>query len=221
MRYHDTIVIGAGQAGLALSHELTRRGIDHVLIERGRLGERWRSERWDSLRLLTPNWMTRLPGLDVTTEDPGGFRSKDDLVALLERYARSFHAPVMEDTAVTRVAQHQGGFDVHTTAGSLRCANVVVATGHCGRPQIPSIADAIGPSIRQLHASRYRNPDLLPLGGVVVVGAGASGIQIASELRAAGRDVVLSTGRHARAHPFQNTAPLDDWVDQLEAAGMP
>ncbi|MDH4118063.1 MAG: NAD(P)-binding domain-containing protein [Acidimicrobiia bacterium] len=216
MRRHDTIIIGAGQAGLALSHQLSARGVDHLLIERGRLAERWRSERWDSLRLLTPNWMTRLPGWELEAgENPDGFRSKDELVGLLERYARSFDAPVSENTEVTGVYPLHPGFRVETTSGRYEARNVVIATGHSADPKIPGLADSLDPGIRQLHSSQYRNPDDLGEGGVLVVGAGASGIQIASELAGAGRRVVLSAGRHARAVRAYRGKDLWWWLDRL------
>jgi putative flavoprotein involved in K+ transport len=215
MEYHDTIVIGAGQAGLAMSRCLRDAGVDHLVLERGRLAERWRSERWDSLRMLTPNWMTRLPGRDdVQVDDPEGFMSKDDLVDLLEGYASSFGAPVREQTEVTRVERTASGFVVTTDTGMITARSVVVATGQCGRPTVPAFADRIDPSITQIHAARYRNPGLLPAGGVLVVGSGASGMQIAAELAGAGREVILATGRHARALRRYRDRDLWWWLEQ-------
>jgi putative flavoprotein involved in K+ transport len=225
MQRHDTIIIGAGQAGLALSRCLTIAGIDHVLLERGRVAERWRSERWDSLRMLTPNWMTRLPGLDGDHPDPDGFMTKDALISLLEDYASSFRAPVREETEVTRVRFAATGFAVSTTAGEMTARNVVIATGQCGQPFVPEVAAGLDSSIEQLHAAHYRRPDLLADGGVLVVGAGASGLQIAAELRAAGRSVVIASGRHARALRryrgrdiwwwLERTGSLDQTVDEV------
>lgn len=216
MEHHDTIVIGAGQAGLAMSRCLQDAGIGHVVLERGRLAERWRSERWDSLRMLTPNWMTRLPGRGADVEEPDGFMSKDDLVELLESYAASFGAPVREQTAVTRVEETAAGFMVTTEAGGkLTARNVVVATGQCGRPVVPDFAEDIDPAIEQLHAARYRNPVAHGAGGVLVVGAGASGLQIAAELAEAGREVTLAVGRHARGVRRYRGRDLWWWLDEI------
>lgn len=195
MRRVETVVIGAGQAGLAMSRELTRLRRDHVVLERGRVGERWRSERWDSLALLTPNWMNALPG-SVPHHDPHGFLSRTAFVGYLSRYAVSFGAPVVERTAVLSVTG--GGHDlrVRTRADVWHAENVVVASGACDLPALPPVAaDAPVPS---LHAAAYRRPETLAPGGVLVVGAGPSGQQIALELRRAGRDVVLAAGRHGR-----------------------
>ena len=210
----DTVVVGAGHAGLAVSRLLTRAGHDHVVLDRGKVGERWRTERWDSLHLLTPNWMTRLPGWFYGGPDPEGFLSKDAMVRLLERYAQSFDAPVVGGTTVLRVEplpcadpRHAGGprYRVVTDGGTIACRNLVVATGPHGTPYLPpglAIAEgdhwetAAGQLV--LPANRYRNPAQLPAGGVLVVGASSSGTQIADELNRAGREVVLAVGRHTR-----------------------
>jgi putative flavoprotein involved in K+ transport len=207
----DTIVIGAGHAGLAVSRLLSAAGHDHVVLERGRVGERWRSERWDSLHLLTPAWMTRLPGWTYAGADPDGYLTKGQLVRLLEMYAGSFDAPVVDETTVLRVDATGLGpndravprYRVVTDAGTLHCRQVVVATGPHGRPVVP--AGLVGPEGERwenapllLPANRYRNPDRLAPGGVLVVGASSTGTQIADELRRAGREVVLSVGRHTR-----------------------
>jgi putative flavoprotein involved in K+ transport len=191
----DTVVIGAGQAGLALSRHLTAARHDHVVLERGRVGERWRSERWDALHLLTPNWLNQLPGA-APLPDPHGYLDRRGLIAHLEAYAAG--APVREHTTVLRVRPTARGYHVATDAGDWHARSVVIATGDCGVPRIPASAAAAPPSVRQLHAARYRRPDLLPDGGVLVVGAGPSGQQIAAELRRGGHDVALAVGRHAR-----------------------
>lgn len=212
---HDTVVIGAGQAGLAMSYWLSAAGTDHVVLERGRTAERWISERWDSLRLLTPNWMTRLPGLEAVFDDPHGFMSRDELVDLLGAYAESFGAPVRHGVTVTSVVQDDDQFEVAFEGGSISARNVVIATGHCGRPLVPDFARRLDPAIHQLHASRYRRPTDLPAGGVLVVGAGASGLQIADELAASGRRVVLASGRHARAVRRYRGRDLWWWLDLI------
>lgn len=212
MSDHDTIVIGGGQAGLAMSAVLTRRGIEHVVFERGRIGERWRSERWDSLRLLTPNWMTRLPGWDVEGDD--GFMSKDEFVELLEAYAARTGSPVIDGVSVRSVTQVGGRFAVETDVGQVLAHSVVVATGQCGAPFVPDWSARIDPEIEQVHAARYRNPQELAAGAVLVVGAGASGLQIAAELAQSGRKVVLSLGRHTRAIRRYRGRDFWWWLDR-------
>jgi putative flavoprotein involved in K+ transport len=193
-----TLIVGAGQAGLALSRYLTRMDHGHVLLERGRIGERWRSERWDSMALLTPNWMSRLPG-SAPHPDPDGFTGKDAFAAYLDAYARSFAAPVHRDVSVLDVSEaHAGGFRVHTDSGDWHAANVVVASGYADEPRIPAPAAAAPRGLLQLHSSGYRSAGQLPAGGVLVVGAGPSGQQIAADLRRSGRSVVIAVGRHAR-----------------------
>ncbi len=207
MHSTDTVVIGAGHAGLALSRLLTAAGHEHVVLDRGRVGERWRTERWDSLHLLTPNWMTRLPGWSYAGADPEGFLSAAELVGLLEVYASSFDAPVLGGTTVHRLEPVERGrhrFAVHTDRGSWGCRHVVVATGPHGRPAVPEALrglgglGGLGGAVEIVHSSGYRNPSALPDGGVLVVGASSSGVQIADELSRAGREVVLAVGRHTR-----------------------
>ncbi|WP_372620634.1 NAD(P)-binding domain-containing protein [Falsiroseomonas sp.] len=217
MRSTDAIVIGAGQAGLAMSHELARFGIEHVVFERGRIGERWRSERWDSLTLLTPNWMNRLPGHAYAGSDPDGFMTMPEVIGFLDGYAQSFAAPVEEGTEVRALRPFIGGWLLETSRGTWRARVVVVATGHCGAPAIPRFASAVAPAIHQTTPSAYRNPASLPEGGVLVVGAAASALQIAEELRAAGREVVLAAGRHTRAPRRYRGRDIWWWLDR---AGM-
>jgi len=212
MRLIDTVIIGGGQAGLALSRLLTKAGHDHVVLERGRVGERWRSERWDSLALLTPNWANRLPHDDAPV-DPDAYTSRSDFVATLERYARSFGAPLRERTTVTAVARAGTGFRVGTDRGDWAADNVVVATGDCAVPVVPWFATSA--PVEQVHASRYRSPATLAPGGVLVVGAGPSGHQIADELARAGRSVVLAVGRHARIVRRYRGRDIWAWLDEL------
>jgi putative flavoprotein involved in K+ transport len=196
MRTTETLIVGAGQAGLALSSFLSRARHDHVVVDRGRIGERWRSERWSSLTLLTPNWLNRLPGSPPHAE-PDGFLSRPAFVDYLERYARSFAAPVAEGVTVLSVERHGSGFRVQTDGGDWCARRVVVASGHADEPAVPSVAASTPRGVVQLHATGYRSPGALLSGGVLVVGAGPSGQQIAAELRRAGREVVLAVGRHA------------------------
>jgi putative flavoprotein involved in K+ transport len=203
-------VVGAGQAGLALSHHLTRAAHEHVLLERGRVGQRWH-DRWDSLTLLSPNRMNRLPG-GSAHDDPSGFLLRDEVIAYLEEYARSFDAPVREGVDVTRVERHPDGFRVATTTGDWLARTVVVATGDAAEPRVPLEAP---PGIPSLHSAEYRRPALLPDGPVLIVGAGATGQQLALELRQAGRDVTLAVGRHSRAPRRYRGRDIFNWLDLL------
>ena len=188
--YVDSVIIGAGHAGLAMSRCLTDRGVEHVVLERGRLGERWRSARWDSFRLHPPAWMTRLPGQAYDGGDPDAFLAAPDLVAYLGRYARSFGAPVHEMTTVARVRRAGPGYVVETDRGTWRSSNVVIATGYYSRPLVPVLGAGLPAGLVQVNAASYRRPGQLPDGGVLVVGAWTSGVQSADELVRSGRDGV-------------------------------
>lgn len=195
----DTLVIGGGQAGLAMSEQLSLHGIPHCVLERGRIAERWRSERWDGLCSLGPNWATRVGGFVWNEGDPDGYASRDALVAFLVAYAQHVGAPVRCGVTVTALRHAAGGrrYRAETSHGPIEAERVVIATGPFQRPLIPAaFAGEFG--VRSLHASAYRNPAQLPEGAVLVVGAGASGAQIADELMRAGRPVYLSLGRHVR-----------------------
>ena len=216
----ETLVVGAGQAGLAVSRCLTAQGADHVVVERGRIAERWRSARWDSLRLLTPNWMSRLPAWSYPGPDPDGYMAAPELVGYLEDYAGSFAAPVHENTTVERVEAAGSGLRVVTAQGTWLARNVVVATGTENRAYVPPVAAGIDPRVHQLTASRYRGPDQLPGGGVLVVGASASGVQIAEELRRSGRPVVLSVGRHARLPRRYRGRDILWWMERAGVLGQ-
>jgi putative flavoprotein involved in K+ transport len=206
----DTLIVGAGQAGLALIRHLAGAGHEHVLLERGRVGQRWH-ERWDSLTLLSPNWMNQLPGGGAHA-DAEGFLDRLAVIAYLEGYARSFTAPVVEGIDVERVQRCMGGFRVATSTGAWTARNVVIATGDADVPHIPFAAPR---GVASLHASEYRRPGQLPDGRVLVVGAGASGQQLALELRAAGRDVVLSAGRHSRSPRIYRGRDVFEWLQLL------
>jgi putative flavoprotein involved in K+ transport len=189
-----TVVIGAGQAGLASSYTLAQRGLDHVVLERGRIGEAWRG-RWDSLCMVLPNWYNGLPGFPYQGAAPDGFQTRDEWVADLARYAATFALPVREGVAVSAVAAlPDGRFSLRTSAGALVAENVVVATGSYQAPRVPAIAAELAHDIHQIHSGGYRNGDTLPPGAVLVVGTGNSGSQIAEELHRAGRAVWLAVG---------------------------
>jgi putative flavoprotein involved in K+ transport len=218
MRVH-TVVIGGGQAGLAVSHELTELGVEHVVLERGRIGERWRSERWDSLHLLTPRWMARLPGWSYHGPDPDGFMSRTEVIGYLERYAASFPAPVVAGVTVTRVQRTGALFQVETDHGSFRADAVVVATGQCDRPLVPSVASGLHGGLTQVVPTAYRNPSELPDGGVLVVGASATGIQLAYEIHASGRPVTLAVGRHFRLPRRYRGKDIFWWLEGMGTLG--
>ena len=211
----NTVVIGAGHAGLAVSRCLADRGVEHVVLERGRLGERWRTARWDSFRLLTPAWMMRLPGYAYEGEDGDAYLTAPELVGYLGDYARSFAAPVHEMTTVNRVSRDGAGYVVGTDRGDWRSSNVVVATGYNSRGVIPAVAAGLPPELVQLNPASYRRPGLLPDGAVLVVGASASGVQIADELAQSGRDVVLAVGSHTRLPRRYRGRDILWWLDQI------
>jgi putative flavoprotein involved in K+ transport len=188
------VVVGAGQAGLAVSRELTELGVEHAVLERGRIGQTWR-DRWDSFCLVTPNWTVQLPGHPYDGADPDGFMVRDELVAYLERYAAAVAAPVREGVDVTAIDRAGDGFVLDTSGGELRAHAVVLATGAYQRAHRPAAAATLPPDVLQLDVDGYRSESALPPGRVLVVGSGQSGCQIAEELHEAGRDVVLACGK--------------------------
>jgi putative flavoprotein involved in K+ transport len=198
-----------------MSRCLADRSIDHVILERGEVANSWRTERWDSLRLLTPNWQSRLPGYGYQGNDPHGFRSVSATVEFLERYAETSAAPVRTHTTVTSVRPIGNGYLVSTTQGAWRAASVVLASGACNLPAIPAVAAALPASIRQISPLDYRNPDQLEPGGVLVVGASASGTQIAEEIQRSGREVTLSVGEHVRVPRTYRGRDITWWMDQI------
>ena len=208
-----TIVIGAGHAGLAMSWWLAERSIDHVILERGEVANSWRTERWDSLRLLTPNWQSRLPGFGYEGGDPDGFRSMPETVAFIDRYAKVIAAPVRTQTAVTSVRSSGDGYEVATSQGDWRCDAVVLATGACNIAQVPAVAQALPSGITTLTPIQYRNPDQLEDGGVLVIGASATGTQIADEIQRSGRPVTLAVGEHVRVPRVYRGKDIQWWMD--------
>ena len=208
-----TVVIGAGQAGLAMSWWLTRRGIDHVVLERGEIAHSWKTQRWDSLTLLTPNWQSRLPGWGYKGTDPDGFRTMPQTIAFIEEYARLISAPVRVRTAVSSVHKRGGGYEVVTDQHTWKCDTVVFATGACNLPALPAVAAAVPPSVKTLTPLQYRNPRQLEEGGVLVVGASASGVQIADEIQRSGRLVTLAVGEHVRVPRVYRGKDIKWWMD--------
>ncbi|MDD1012717.1 flavin-containing monooxygenase [Pseudomonas rubra] len=195
----DTLVVGAGQAGVAMSEHLSRLGVPHLVLERNRVAEAWRSGRWDSLVANGPAWHDRFPGLEFEGLDPDAFAAKEQVADYFEAYARKFNAPIRTGVEVTQVLRNSDrpGFTVHTSDGVIEARQVVVATGPFQRPVIPPIAPQDS-RVLQMHSAAYRNPQQLPEGAVLVVGAGSSGVQIADELQRAGKQVYLSVGAHDR-----------------------
>ena len=221
MQRIDVVVIGGGQAGLAMSYCLRARDIDHVVVERGRIAERWRSERWDSLHLLTPNWQSRLPGYAYRGANPEGFMSGWEVVRLLENYAARSGAPVLPHTRVLRVAAHGERYLVCTDRGDFDAANVVIATGYADVPARPACASSVSSRVHQLTPTAYRNSGSVPPGGVLIVGASASGAQLAEELASHGREVTLAVGRHIRLPRRYRGADIMAWLDRIGSLDEP
>jgi putative flavoprotein involved in K+ transport len=214
-RRTTTVVIGAGHAGLAMSWHLAQRSIDHVVLERGEVANSWKTERWDSLRLLTPNWQSRLPGYGYRGDDPDGFRTMRETVHFIEEYARVISAPVRAQTRVISVRHTGEHYQVKTDQGDWRCDTVVIATGACNIPQVPALAAAIPATIASLTPMQYRNPDQLDRGGVLVVGASATGVQIAEEIHRSGRPVTLAVGEHVRLPRTYRDKDIQWWMDAV------
>jgi putative flavoprotein involved in K+ transport len=213
---HEVVVIGGGQAGLAISHCLTERGIEHVVLERDRVAHEWADRRWDTFCLVTPNWQCQLPGFGYPGDDPHGFMVRDQIVDYLRAYASSFDAPVHEGVTATRLRRLRGGaFEIVTDAGTLTAGQVVLATGPYQVPRIPRLAERLPWRLTQLHSADYRSPAALPEGEVLVVGTGQSGCQIAEDLHLAGRRVHLATGTAPRVARFYRGRDVVAWLDDL------
>jgi putative flavoprotein involved in K+ transport len=208
----DVVVVGAGHCGLAMSHELARRGIEHVVLERGEVANTWRTERWDSLRLLTPNWMCRLPGYRYQGDDPDCYMNVGEVVNFVSGYAAWVSAPVITHTPVIRVEPGGHGYRVCTSRGDWLCRAVVMATGAFNKPIVPRIAEGIPRGVEQLSAQAYRNPDQLAEGDVLVVGASATGVQLAQEIQRSGRRVTLAVGEHVRLPRVYRGRDIQWWM---------
>ena len=197
-----------------MSRRLSERSIDHVVLERGEVANSWRTERWDSLRLLTPNWQSRLPGFGYDGNDPDGFRTTPETIRFLERYADVIAAPVQTHTRVTSLRRTDDGYQLATTEGEWRCRTVVLASGACNIARIPAFADAVPQGVRTLTPMQYRSPEQLDEGGVLVVGASATGTQLAEEIHRSGRAVTLSVGEHIRAPRIYRGKDIQWWMDK-------
>ncbi len=215
MRTTTTVIIGAGHAGLAMSRCLTERSVEHVLLERGDIANSWKRERWDSLRLLTPNWQSRLPGFAYEGDDPDGFMSMPEVIDFIKAYAGFSGAPVRTNTTVTSVRQAGDGYRVQTDSGDWQAKSVVIASGAFNIAVKPAVAKSIPSGITSLTPHQYRGPQQVEDGGVLVVGASATGLQLADELRRAGRDVTIAVGEHVRMPRNYRGRDIQFWLDQV------
>ena len=211
----DCVIIGAGHCGLAMSYHLTELSIDHVVLERGEIANSWKNERWDSLRLLTPNWQTRLPGYSYSGDNPDGFMKVSELTDFIEEYAKLISAPVRQNTEVSSVEAEGSGYRVVTSRGTWQCKSLVIASGACNQANVPAIADKVPRSISMVTPDRYRNPGQLEDGGVLVVGASATGLQLAEEIHCSGRPVTLAVGEHVRLPRHYRGKDIQWWMDKL------
>jgi len=207
-------VIGAGHAGLAASRVLGDRSIDHVVLERGEVANSWRHERWNSLRLLTPNWQSRLPGHAYGGPDPDGYMTAGEVAGFITNYAALSNAPVRTGTAVTSLTRDGDGYRLLTSGGEIDARTVVIASGACNLPHVPALRAALPASIAQFTTFDYRKPDDLPDGGVMVVGPSATGLQLAAEIHHSGRPVTISVGEHVRLPRVYRGRDVLWWMDR-------
>ena len=230
MSHHAVIIVGGGQAGLSASYLLARRGVDHLVLERDRVGHAWRDQRWDTFCLVTPNWQCQLPGHPYAGPDPDGFMGRDDIVRYLQGYAAAFGPPLVEGVEVRRLTRLPSGtFEVEAVATAGTAAGttvhtadaVIVATGNYHVPVIPRLAERLPTDVAQVHSAQYRNPDQLPAGAVLVVGTGQSGSQIAEDLHMAGRAVHLSVGTAGRVARRYRGRDVAAWLGDMGYYDLP
>lgn len=214
-RRTDVVVVGGGQAGMAISWHLQRSGIDHAVLERSTPGHEWLDGRWDAFTLVTPNFQCRLPGYDYDGDQPDGFMTKAETHAFLQRYAATFDPPIEQGVEVTGLTRTADGFRVRSSAGEIDARAVVIATGGYHRPIVPAFSARLPADVRQVHSSEYKNAGSLPAGGVLVVGSGQSGAQIAEDLHLAGRSVHLALGRAPRSARFYRGRDCIAWLEQM------
>jgi putative flavoprotein involved in K+ transport len=220
--HYSVIVVGGGQAGLSASYFLKRAGIDHLVLEKNTLTHTWRTQRWDAFCLVTPNWQCALPGHPYAGNDPHGFMKKDEIIDYLDGFIQSLDAPVKEHAEVKRVTRNADGtFSVFTSQGQFTADQVVVASGGYHTPIVPRMAERLPRSIVQIQSSEYRNAQALPEGGVLVVGSGQSGAQIAEDLHLAGRKVFLAVGEAPRCARFYRGRDVVDWLADMKYYDMP
>jgi putative flavoprotein involved in K+ transport len=209
----DALIVGAGHSGLAMSHCLAALGVEHVVLERGEVANSWRKERWDSLRLLTPNWQSRLPGFAYDKEDRDGFMTMPEVIRFIQDYSRLLEAPIHTSTEVRRVSVNGDGYRVETNHGNWLAGSVVVASGGFNIPHLPGCASAVPTDVEQYTPHSYRNPDQLPEGGCLVVGASATGLQLAEEIQQSGRSVTLAVGEHVRMPRTYRGHDVQFWME--------
>jgi putative flavoprotein involved in K+ transport len=216
MHYH-TVVVGGGQAGLGVSYYLAQKGIEHTVLEKGNIGDSWKTQRWDSFMLNTPNNISVLPGDENSVENPGAFRGRDEWVDYLQGYAQKFGLPVQTGIAVTRISRDgtTETYQIETTNGDMTADNIVIASGSQNQPKVPEACSEIPESILQLHSGNYKRPDALPEGAVLIIGSGQSGVQIAEDLLEAGRKVYLATSKVGRVFRALRGRDLLDWAIEI------
>lgn len=221
-QHHDVIIVGAGQAGLSLSHYLQQRGIDHLLLEKHTPMHAWRHQRWDAFCLVTPNWQCKLPGHDYAGPEPHGFMKKAEIIEYLDAFLAKVKPPMLTGVTVRQVKQGADGiYAVQTSAGDFTARQVVVSSGGYHEPVVPRLAERLPAHIVQLHSEQYRNPQALPEGGVLVVGSGQSGAQIAEDLHLAGKCVHLAVGDAPRCARFYRGRDVVDWLADMGYYDMP
>jgi putative flavoprotein involved in K+ transport len=222
-KHFDVIIVGGGQSGLSMSYLLKEKGIDHVIFEKKKIADSWRSFRWDTFCLVTPNWQCNLPGYSYTGNDPYGFMVKDEIVTFLENYARSFDPPVIEGVEVLRVTKKEGDewFAVDTSEGAYFTRQIVVAIGNYHSAPLPKMTDLFPGTIAHVHSANYKKPGALPGGDVLVVGTGQSGSQIAEDLHLAGRKVHLCVGNAPRCARLYRGKDVVEWLDNMKYYDLP
>ncbi|MDR7376459.1 putative flavoprotein involved in K+ transport [Rhodoferax ferrireducens] len=221
--HYSVAIVGGGQAGLSLSYYLQQRGIDHLVLEKNQLVHSWRSQRWDSFCLVTPNWQCNLPGWSYAGDDPHGFMVKEEINAWLEGFVVHVDAPALEGVVVHKVARSSDNkpFSIQTSQGTFTADQVVVASGGYHKPIVPRLAERLPAHVTQMHSAEYRNPQSLPEGAVLVVGCGQSGSQIAEDLHLAGRKVFVATGDAPRCARFYRGKDVVDWLADMDYYNMP
>ncbi|MGV2125891.1 MSMEG_0569 family flavin-dependent oxidoreductase [Agrobacterium vitis] len=213
--HYSAVVVGGGQAGLSASHYLRKHGIDHVVFEKKTVAHKWKDERWDAFCLVTPNWQCQLPDHPYDGADPHGFMVKEEIIAYVDRFVKKVDAPVFEGTSVTALEKTGELFRIESTAGTITADSVILATSLYSQPFVPRAAERIPDGITQIHTADYRNPAQLPPGGVIVVGSGQSGCQIAEDLHLAGRKVHMITGNAPRCARFYRGRDVVDWLADI------
>jgi len=222
-QHYSVVIVGGGQAGLSMSYNLKERGFDHIVFEKNRIGYSWRSKRWDSFCLVTPNWQCKLSGYHYPGDDPHGFMQKDEIVKYIEDYAASFDPPLKEGVEVLKVqkSNSQGVFELSTSIGDYTADQVVIAAGNYHIPKVPKMAERLPENILQLHSSEYKNPQSLPAKAVLVVGTGQSGCQIAEDLHLTGKKVHLCVGGAPRSPRMYRGKDAVDWLEQMGYYDLP